>query len=109
MTIDYGIMPQQLSHFKKFLSLGHQLTYYFLMQCPECGHRFSDAEILRESAAIQGRKGTGAAKARDPEKMRAAGRLGGLARAKKLKAAAAAKKRKSRGATNLQKTHLSQI
>jgi len=57
------------------------------MQCPKCGHRFSDTEILRESAAIQGRKGTGAAKARDPEKMRAAGRLGGLAKAQAAKLA----------------------
>jgi general stress protein YciG len=66
------------------------------MQCPECGHQFSDAEILRESAAIQGRKGTGASKARDPEKMRAAGRLGGLAKARKLKAEAARRKRKAK-------------
>ena len=36
--------------------------------------------IVRENAAIQGRKGGKAPK--DPEKMRAAGRLGGLAKAR---------------------------
>jgi hypothetical protein len=52
------------------------------VRCPKCGHTLSDAAILRESAAIRGRLGFGAAKARDPQKMRAAGRLGGLAKAR---------------------------
>jgi len=64
------------------------------MQCPECGHQFSDVEILRESAAIQGRKGIGASKARNSEKMRAAGRLGGLATARNRAVAAKAKSKK---------------
>ena len=52
------------------------------MECPKCGHKFTDDEIVRESAAIQGRRGTGAAKSRDSDKMRDAGRLGGLAKAR---------------------------
>jgi general stress protein YciG len=57
------------------------------MQCPKCGYSISDDMIVRENAAIQGRKGGKAAKTRDPEKMRAAGRLGGLARARNRAAA----------------------
>jgi hypothetical protein len=46
----------------------------------------TDAAILRQSAAIRGRLGFGVVKARDPEKMRVAGRLGGLAKARNRKA-----------------------
>jgi len=67
------------------------------MQCPKCGYQIADAEVVKESAAIQGRKGRGAAKARDPETMRQAGRLGGLAKARNRAAAkhGQSKKRKS--------------
>jgi general stress protein YciG len=56
-----------------------------------------DAVILRESSSIRGKKGTKESKQRDPEKMREAGRLGGLAKAKnrllaERRAKAAAKK-----------------
>jgi len=60
----------------------HPLPYTISMQCPRCGFQIADHVILRESAAIRGRKGRGAAKSRDPEKMREAGRLGGLAKAR---------------------------
>jgi general stress protein YciG len=77
------------------LALVHQLPYKFPMQCPKCGYEFTDAEIVRESASIQGRRGIGIAKSRDPEKMREAGRLGGLAKARNRAVAAKAKKQKS--------------
>jgi hypothetical protein len=60
----------------------HPLPYAISMQCPKCGFQIADHLVLRESAAIRGRKGRGAAKSRDPEKMRKAGRLGGLAKAR---------------------------
>lgn len=62
------------------------------MQCPNCQHEIPDKEalemiseklILQRSAAILGSRGRGEAKARDPEKMRAAGKLGGRPRKKK--------------------------
>jgi general stress protein YciG len=52
------------------------------MQCPKCGYSIPDEVVMRENAIIQGRKGGKATKVRDPEKMRAAGRLGGLAKAR---------------------------
>ena len=63
------------------------------MRCPACGYLITDTEILREAGAIQGRKGTGAAKARDSAKMREAGRLGGLATARKRAAERATRKK----------------
>jgi hypothetical protein len=61
------------------------------MKCPHCKHSILDEEalmmipeaaVLRKSASILGARGRGKAKARDPEKMRAAGRLGGRPRKK---------------------------
>ena len=66
------------------------------MRCPYCERQIADAVVLREAGAIQGRKGTGAAKARDPEKMREAGRLGGLAKARNRAAAAKAAEKQQR-------------
>jgi general stress protein YciG len=60
----------------------HPLPYTISMQCPRCGFEITDDLVLRESAAIRGRKGRGAAKSRDRLKMREAGRLGGLAKAR---------------------------
>jgi hypothetical protein len=67
------------------------------MQCPKCGHTIPDDMVVSAAASIQGRKGGKAAKTRDPEKMRVAGKLGGLAKARNRAAAtklAKAKKRK---------------
>lgn len=69
------------------------------MQCPKCGRKLSEDDILRLgekailklSAAILGRRGTGAAKSRGSEKMREVGRLGGLAKARNQAKAAKAK------------------
>jgi general stress protein YciG len=56
------------------------------MQCPNCQRVIPDKKalemiseklILQRSAAILGSRGRGESKARDPEKMRAAGKLGG--------------------------------
>jgi hypothetical protein len=58
------------------------LPYSISMRCPKCGYEIGDDLIVREAGAIRGRKGTGAAKARDPKKMKEAGRLGGLAKAR---------------------------
>jgi hypothetical protein len=69
-------------------AVAHLLPYNISMRCPKCGYEISDDQIVREAGAIRGRKGTGATKARNSEKMRAAGRLGGLARARNLRAAA---------------------
>ena len=63
-------------------AVAHPLPYRISMRCPKCGYEISDELIVREAGAIRGRKGTGAAKARDPQKMREAGRLGGLAKAR---------------------------
>jgi len=52
------------------------------MNCPKCNYVIPDSMILRESSSIRGRMGTKESKRRDPEKMRAAGRLGGLAKAR---------------------------
>jgi general stress protein YciG len=83
---------------RRLLCVAWLLGYYGLMQCPKCGHQLSDAEIVREAASIQGRKGGKAAKARDPEKMREAGRLGGLAKARNRAAEAKLAKAKERKA-----------
>ena len=64
------------------------------MQCPQCGYQLSETELLRESAAVLGRRGRGAAKSRDPAKMREAGRLGGRARARNRRAKATGAKGK---------------
>jgi general stress protein YciG len=62
------------------------------MQCPHCQRVIPDKKalemipeklILQRSAAILGSRGRGESKARDPEKMRAAGKLGGRPRKKK--------------------------
>jgi hypothetical protein len=62
------------------------------MICPHCQRKIADSDalelitekaILRKSGSIRGARGVGAAKARDPEKMRAAGKLGGRPRKKK--------------------------
>lgn len=44
------------------------------MNCPHCGHKQSDAAIRKEAARLNGRRGTGAAKARTSEQARAAAR-----------------------------------
>jgi hypothetical protein len=49
-------------------------AYNHRMQCPRCDYQLSKTELLRESAAAQGRRGRGTAKSRDPAKMREAGR-----------------------------------
>jgi hypothetical protein len=66
------------------------------MQCPQCGYQLSETELLRESAAVLGRRGTGAAKSRDPAKMREAGRLGGRATARNRAKEAGAKGQRSK-------------
>lgn len=50
--------------------------------CSQCGYQFADRAILKAAGKVLGARGRGAAKARDPEKMRQAGRKGGLARAR---------------------------
>ena len=47
------------------------------MKCPYCKKEIADKLILKEAAAVMGRSGTGAAKARDPKKMSKAGKKGG--------------------------------
>jgi hypothetical protein len=69
-------------------AVAHPLPYRISMRCPKCGYEIADQQIIREAGAIRGRRGTGAAKARDPGKMREAGRLGGLAKARNLRATA---------------------
>ena len=62
------------------------------MRCPRCHSQIPDKEaveliseevILRKSGAIRGGRGRGESKARDPEKMRAAGKLGGRPKKKR--------------------------
>jgi hypothetical protein len=64
------------------------------MICPHCKREIADEEaleliteeaVLRKSGSIRGARGRGEAKARDPEKMRAAGKLGGRPKKKKPK------------------------
>jgi hypothetical protein len=74
----------------------HPLPYTVSMQCPRCGYEITDDLVVRESAAIRGRKGRGPVKSRDPEKMREAGRLGGLAKARNRALAEKQAKAKSR-------------
>jgi hypothetical protein len=61
------------------------------MRCPRCHSKIPDQEaveliseevILRKSGSIRGARGRGESKARDPEKMSAAGKLGGRPRKK---------------------------
>jgi general stress protein YciG len=63
------------------LSTVQRFAYNHRMQCPQCGYQLGETELLSQSAVILGRRGTGAAKSRDPTKMREAGRLGGRATA----------------------------
>jgi hypothetical protein len=62
------------------------------MRCPQCHSLVPDKEaleliskeaILRKSGAIRGAIGRGQSKARDPEKMSKAGKLGGRPKKKK--------------------------
>jgi general stress protein YciG len=47
------------------------------VQCPYCKKEIADNLIINEAAAVMGRSGRGAAKARDPKKMSKAGKKGG--------------------------------
>jgi general stress protein YciG len=64
------------------------------MICPHCKRKIADQDaveliaeeaILRKSGSIRGARGRGPAKARDPELMRQAGKLGGRPKKKKPK------------------------
>jgi general stress protein YciG len=56
------------------------------MKCPNCQTELADSLILAEAGAIRGRRGRGKSKARDPEKMRRAGKKGGWPKGRKRKA-----------------------
>jgi hypothetical protein len=58
------------------------------MQCPHCGKWIEESQLSpQEAAAVMGRIGRGAAKARDPKKMSAAGKRGGWPKGRKRKVA----------------------
>jgi hypothetical protein len=64
------------------------------MKCPKCGFEIPKAKLnVREAASALGSIGRGATKARDSDKMSAAGKLGGRPKGwRKKKSKSAAKK-----------------
>jgi hypothetical protein len=47
------------------------------MNCPSCHAEIADAIVVKAAASINGARGRGASKARDPKKMSEAGKKGG--------------------------------
>ncbi len=47
------------------------------MKCPTCNADIHDDIVIKAAASINGARGRGAAKARDPQKMSEAGKKGG--------------------------------
>jgi hypothetical protein len=47
------------------------------MNCPACGAHIENNLVIKAAASINGARGRGASKARDPKKMSEAGKKGG--------------------------------